>query len=629
MHDRPLPETTLELTTPMPAPHWALLERQLMAALPDAIEEFYATYFDERGYLLCYPRWGALDGPDDAAENVTGWTELYALGGPERVLELYRQGIEGHMRQYTEARTVECPLARDGMYYKEFPTSFDFVHNAEGFHGLFQQGLAEPWDPTYRARMRRYAGFYMNEEPGAANYDPEHRLIRSVMTGSRGPVLRRTTPIDWGGDPFECEGRFTPLRWHRTWQDYVDHFSTYQDVTGDTPCNLAVTVMALNAYLCTGDRKYRDWILEYADAWVERADANGGLIPSNVGLDGTIGGGTGGRWWGGVYGWDHKAYFRSLAPYGFGNALLVSGDQRYVDVWRRNIQAVSAHAKEIDGTLQYPQKRGDDGWYEFTPEPYDHGALEVFYWSMEERDRALARREPWGAYLSGDDPTYPVTALAVNAFGVRSLARAAAGIDATLVHYGTDFVFDGTASEPYGEDDPPNPQSVYATSKLLGEWFAQGARHYVLRVESLFGGGALALDADGRRLGSSLDRIADALLDGREVRAFTDRVVSPSYVDDVAAVTLALVRKAAPNGLYHCVGSGHATWFDVTVALARQLGVEPAIQGITLDELKLRAPRPRFCALSNRKLAAAGIEMPHWREAVARYARARRGAGGA
>ena len=114
----------------------------------------------------------------------------------------------------------------------------------------------------------------------------------------------------------------------------------------------------------------------------------------------------------------------------------------------------------------------------------------------------------------------PVTALAVNAFGVRSLARAAAGVDATLVHYGTDFVFDGTACEPYGEDDAPNPQGVYAASKLLGEWFARGARHYVLRVESLFGGGALAPGADGRRLGSSLDRIADALLDGREVRAF-------------------------------------------------------------------------------------------------------------
>lgn len=219
----------------------------------------------------------------------------------------------------------------------------------------------------------------------------------------------------------------------------------------------------------------------------------------------------------------------------------------------------------------------------------------------------------------------PVTALAVNAFGVRSLARAAADAGATLVHYGTDFVFDGSASEPYGEDDAVNPRSVYAMSKLLGEWFAQGARHYVLRVASLFGG-ALEPGADGRRLGSSLDRIADALIEGREVRAFVDRVVSPSYVDDVAAATSVLLRRAPAHGLYHCVGSGRATWFDVAAELASRLGVESAVRGVTLDELKLRAPRPRFCALSNRKLAAAGVEMPHWRDAVARYARTRRGA---
>ena len=225
------------------------------------------------------------------------------------------------------------------------------------------------------------------------------------------------------------------------------------------------------------------------------------------------------------------------------------------------------------------------------------------------------------AYNAVDDAEDDaVAALAVNAFGVRALARAAAAADATLVHYGTDFVFDGTASEPYREDDPPNPQSVYAASKLLGDWFAQGARAYVLRVESLFGG-VDGPGAGGRRTGGSLDRMADALLAGREVRAFVDRVVSPSHVDDVAAATLALLRAAPAHGLYHCVGSGHATWFEVATALAGELGVEPAIRGITLDELELRAPRPCFCALSNRKLAAAGIEMPHWRDAVARYAR--------
>lgn len=238
------------------------------------------------------------------------------------------------------------------------------------------------------------------------------------------------------------------------------------------------------------------------------------------------------------------------------------------------------------------------------------------------RPAAIVNCAAYNAVDGAEDD--PVAALEVNALGVRSLAAAAAAVGATLVHYGTDFVFDGTASEPYGEDDPPNPQSVYAASKLLGEWFARGARHYyVLRVESLFGGGALAPGADGRRLGSSLDRIADALIEGREVRAFTDRVVSPSYVDDVAAATLALVRADSPPGLYHCVGSGHATWFDVTKELAACLGVEPTVRGITLDGLDLRAPRPRFCALSNRKLAAAGFDMPHWRDAVARYARAR------
>ena len=238
----------------------------------------------------------------------------------------------------------------------------------------------------------------------------------------------------------------------------------------------------------------------------------------------------------------------------------------------------------------------------------------------EARPGAIVNCAAYNAVDDAEDDA--VAALAVNAFGVRSLARAAKEIDATLVHYGTDFVFDGTAPAPYGEDDAPNPLSVYGASKLLGEWFAQGARHYVLRVESLFGG-VDGPGAGGRRHGGSLDRIADALLAGREVRAFVDRVVSPSHVDDVAAATVALLRAAPAHGLYHCVGSGHATWLEVATALAGELGVEPAVRGITLDELELRAPRPRFCALSNRKLAAAGVEMPHWRDAVARYARTR------
>jgi dTDP-4-dehydrorhamnose reductase len=93
---------------------------------------------------------------------------------------------------------------------------------------------------------------------------------------------------------------------------------------------------------------------------------------------------------------------------------------------------------------------------------------------------------------------HPIDALSANAFAVRALARAAQRRDAALVHYSTDFVFDGTASLPYTESDRPRPQSVYASSKLLGEWFALDApRGYVLRVESLFGGAAAGPEPKG------------------------------------------------------------------------------------------------------------------------------------
>ena len=165
---------------------------------------------------------------------------------------------------------------------------------------------------------------------------------------------------------------------------------------------------------------------------------------------------------------------------------------------------------------------------------------------------------------------------------MRALAHAARDVGARLVHYSSDFVFDGTSDRPYTEDDRPNPRSVYATSKLLGEWFARAAPHYVLRVESLFGGGALEPARSGRMRGSSLDRMADTLLAGRPVQAFTDRTVSPSYVDDVAQATRALLRGAPPRGIYHCVGSGWATWFDVATELGRCLGVSGMIEPATL-----------------------------------------------
>ena len=210
-------------------------------------------------------------------------------------------------------------------------------------------------------------------------------------------------------------------------------------------------------------------------------------------------------------------------------------------------------------------------------------------------------------------------ALAVNAFAVRSLARAAEACGATFVHFGTDFVFDGEAGQPYDESSLPSPRSVYGLSKLLGEWFAlELPRTFVLRVESLFGA---AEGWTGRQ--GSVDAILDGLERGADVRVFTDRVVSPSYVPDVVRAVRHLVESGAAPGLYHCVNSGHATWHDIAVEAARLIGVRPRLQPVTLDQMAFRAARPRFCALSNQKLEAAGCAMPAWNDALQRWLAAR------
>lgn len=209
----------------------------------------------------------------------------------------------------------------------------------------------------------------------------------------------------------------------------------------------------------------------------------------------------------------------------------------------------------------------------------------------------------------------PEQALAVNAFGVRSLARAATEAGAILVHYSSDFVFDGETNAPYSEADEPNPRSVYGASKLLGDWFAlECPRAYVLRVESVFGPPA----ADPSRRGS-LASLVDRINDGSEVPVFVDRVVSPSYTADITRATRRLVEAGAPFGLYHCVNSGHATWAEIAERIAQILGRPIRTRPMTLATAGLRARRPRYCALSNAKLAAAGVTMPPWPDAVREF----------
>ena len=415
------PAALITIVTPMEAPEWAKLERSLLDAQAPAIVEFYNKYYDSRGYVQCVLRWGADDGPDDAFENMANWPELHALGGSDEVLRLYLKANEGMLRQYTEAKTTQVPAGLNGMYYKEFSTQSDWMHHGEGLRIFNRMGLSVPADTKYLERARRYAGFYMSEDPGAPNYDPKLKLIRSLINGSRGPMLRKATALDWVGDPIDIEN-FRAGHSERNFDEMLAHYVEYHDVVGDSFLNLVATTLPLNAYLATGEAKYKKWIVEYMDAWLDRMKHNNGIIPSFVDLDGKIGG-PDGKWWGNAYGWgfspvnpvtgrreDRNRIPRAIV--GFNNALWVTGDPKYIDAWRDMIDAVNANARVVDGRKQYPTMYGPNGWYGWQAQPWNVGALEIWYWSMKPADlERVKQNNPWIAFLQGENASYPETAL--------------------------------------------------------------------------------------------------------------------------------------------------------------------------------------------------------------------------
>ena len=426
----------------MAPPRWALLERQLLSENVPACREFFEKYFDDRGRLLCFVRWGANDGPDDAFENFNRWPELHALGAADEIVRMYSRGHEGLLTQYTEAKTTDVPVARQGMYSKEFIVQSDWMHHGEGLQLFNRMGLSIPTDAKYQERARRFAGLYMGEDPEAPNYDSARKLIRSMQNGSRGPMLRKATALDWAGDPFDVKG-FRAEHGEDSFEKFLAHYAEYTDVVGDHFLNLAATTLPTNAYLLAGEPRYKRWLVGYMDAWLDRMRRNGGIVPSFVDLDGTIGGAEG-RWWGNVYGWgfspvnpvtgareDRNRIQWALA--GFGNALLVTGDQKYVDAWRNMIAAVNAEARESDGRRQYPSMRGAAGWYGWRDTPWSVGALEVWYWSQkaEDLERAVAATplgaRGWLDFLLARNPAYPEQALESDLRSIRERVDAFRG----------------------------------------------------------------------------------------------------------------------------------------------------------------------------------------------------------
>jgi hypothetical protein len=390
----------IEIDTPMPPPEWAYTQRALLKESAAAAVQFAAKYIDSRGHFRGVERWGGNDGPDDVMETFHNWPLAYALGASDDLQRLYRKIWEGHLDQFQRAKAPSAEMARNGMYWREFITAFDWEHNGEGLAAFYHYGLSNPRDPLYRQRALRYAGFYNGEDPQAPNYDKEHKIIRSLHNGSRGPKLTPATVYDWGGEAEPGPDRHT-------------RYKTAAPIKGDHPLNLCATTLGMTAYMLTGDRKHADWVLEYAGAWRDRILRNGGNTPTNIGLDGSIGGEWGGKWYGGTFGWNFdpqsntRNYYMRGVRIAMGNAFLLTHDPAYLEPLRRQLENLYAAKKEESGRILLPNKHGDHGWYGYLPDEHFDVQRDLYLWSMDKKYLERLGRDPWIAFLLGKNQQYP------------------------------------------------------------------------------------------------------------------------------------------------------------------------------------------------------------------------------
>jgi dTDP-4-dehydrorhamnose reductase len=215
----------------------------------------------------------------------------------------------------------------------------------------------------------------------------------------------------------------------------------------------------------------------------------------------------------------------------------------------------------------------------------------------------IAEKEPQAAYVA-------------NAVGVRNLALACRQIDAQLIHYSTDYVFDGSATRPYSEEDPPHPLGAYAVSKLAGELYAQAYldRPLIVRTCGVFGPAGLRTNR-----GNFVELMLRRGAAGQPIRVVEDHIGSPTYAPLLAARTIDLV-EAGQYGVFHVGGGTPLSWFNFAKLIFETAGVSPALQPTNDREYRTPARRPKYSALSNAKMERAGLApMPPLGECVKTY----------
>ena len=202
----------------------------------------------------------------------------------------------------------------------------------------------------------------------------------------------------------------------------------------------------------------------------------------------------------------------------------------------------------------------------------------------------------------------PELAMQVNGVAPGVLAEEAKRRGALLVHYSTDYVFDGAKRSPYVEDDAPNPLGVYGRSKLEGEARirASGCRHLIIRTAWVYGRGSNFVRAILRQAEK-----------GAALRVVNDQLGAPTWAADIASVTAGLLA-AQLEGTFHASAAGAASWYEVALEILRLAHLAAEVRPVSTAEYGAKAPRPRYSVLDNSKLRAAGIApIDEWRARLA------------
>lgn len=211
----------------------------------------------------------------------------------------------------------------------------------------------------------------------------------------------------------------------------------------------------------------------------------------------------------------------------------------------------------------------------------------------------------------------PLRAYEVNALGARNLAMAAAELDAKLVHVSTDYVFNGSKTKPYLEDDRAMPLNVYGNTKLAGEAFIQGIgrKYFILRTSALYGKNPCRAKGGQNFVELMLKRASER----DEVRVVNDEFVSPTSTAQLAK-QIALLTRTECYGLYHATSEGSCSWYEFARAIFELANVKTKLRIAAPSEFPMKVPRPKYSVLENGRLKANGLNsFESWEEGLRVY----------